>query len=128
MNFLPMKNYVENEINNKINNENPHKIILEILIDLKKNLKILSSCFENKESVSEAKSKSFSKSLTAIYILQSSLDFEKGGEIAVNLNQLYESCRINIIKSFTQKNPDLIKKIIKIVDEILSAWNSINKS
>ena len=43
--------------------------------------------------ISSIKSKSFSKSLTAIYILQSSLDFENGGEIANNLYSIYQFCK-----------------------------------
>ena len=122
---LSINNYQKDDINNKLNNENPHTIIEEVLVELKKNLNILISCFQNKDSISEAKSKSYSKSLTAIYILQSSLDFDKGGEIARNLNELYDYCRTNIIKSFTNKNIDLLNKVLDIVQEILEGWSSI---
>ena len=126
MNYsLSINNYQKDYINNKLNNENPHTIIEEVLVELKKNLNILISCFQNKDSISEAKSKSYSKSLTAIYILQSSLDFDKGGEIARNLNELYDYCRTNIIKSFTNKNIDLLNKVLDIVQEILEGWSSI---
>ena len=37
-----------------------------------------------------------SKSITSIYSLQVSLDFEKGGDISTNLFQLYEFCRKQI--------------------------------
>lgn len=126
MNYsLSINNYQKDDISNKLNNENPHTIIEEVLLELKKNLNILISCFQNKDSISEAKSKSYSKSLTAIYILQSSLDFDKGGEIARSLNDLYDFCRTNIIKSFTNKNIDLLNKVLDIVQEILDGWSSI---
>ena len=38
-----------------------------------------------------------SRSLTIIYALQSSLDFEQGGEIAENLFRLYEYAREQIL-------------------------------
>ncbi len=50
------------------------------------------------------KSKNLSKSLSIIYGLQTSLDFDKALEIANNLFQLYEYCRHEIIK-------DLVKKL-----------------
>ena len=126
MNYsLSINNYQKDDISNKLNDENPHTIIEEVLLELKKNLNILISCFQNKDSISEAKSKSYSKSLTAIYILQSSLDFDKGGEIARSLNDLYDFCRTNIIKSFTNKNIDLLNKVLEIVQEILDGWSSI---
>ena len=59
-------------------------MLLNILIELKNNISTLAYCLEHDGTVSEVKSKSFSKSLTAIYILQSSLDFKLGGEIAEN--------------------------------------------
>ena len=45
----------------------------------------------------DTKSKHFARSLTIIYGLQSSLDFEKGGPIAENLFQLYEFARQKMI-------------------------------
>ena len=45
----------------------------------------------------DTKSKHFARSLTIIYGLQSSLDFEKGGPIAENLFQLYELARQKMI-------------------------------
>ena len=63
---------------------------------------------ENNDTISRVKSDSFSKSLTAIYILQSSLDFNQGGEIAENLNKIYEFCRTTIIKSFSKSYKNII--------------------
>ena len=126
MNFsFPIQNYLDNDIATKVQNDNPHKIIEEILSDLKKNLTLLAHCLEHEDSVSKAKSDSFSKSLTAIYILQSSLDFKQGGEIAENLNKIYEFCRTTIIKSFSKKDFEAIKKLEPLINEILEGWKDI---
>ena len=126
MNFsFQMQNYLDNDIASKVENDNPHKIIEEILKDLKNNLSLLAHCLENNDTISRAKSDSFSKSLTAIYILQSSLDFQQGGEIAENLNKIYEFCRTTIIKSFSKKDFEAIKKLEPLIDEILEGWKEI---
>ena len=126
MNYsLPAKNYIENEINSKNLSDNPHKIIFDVLNELKHNLILLSYCLENKNSKDNVKSKSFSKSLKAIYILQSSLNMKAGGEIAENLFKLYDFCRTTIIKSFTRQEHEEIKKLIPIISEILDGWDSI---
>ena len=126
MNYsLPAKNYIQNEINSKTLNDNPHKIIFDVLNELKHNLILLSYCLENKNSKDNVKSKSFSKSLKAIYILQSSLNMKAGGEIAENLFNLYDYSRTTIIKSFTKQDHEEIKKLIPIVSEILDGWDSI---
>ena len=70
-------------------------------------------------------SKNVTRSLTTIYSLQTSLDFEKGGKIATGLFQLYEYCRIQIISGFTKSINDGIKKAKKAFDQILSAWNNM---
>ncbi len=126
MNYsLPLQNYADNDIQTKSLNENPHTIIYDILIELKNNISLLACCLENKNSVDEAKSKSFSRSLKAIYILQSSLDMDAGGKIAQNLYELYEYCRITIIKSFTKQDHEKIKSLEPIISEILDGWSEI---
>ena len=126
MNFsFQMQNYLDNDIASKVENDNPHKIIEEILKNLKNNLSLLAHCLENNDTISRVKSDSFSKSLTAIYILQSSLDFNQGGEIAENLNKIYEFCRTTIIKSFSKKDFEAIKKLEPLISEILEGWKDI---
>ena len=122
-----MKHYVDNDIASRTLNANSHKIIEEILIELKKNMETLAYSIDNEPIISSIKSKSFSKSLTAIYILQSSLDFENGGEIANNLYSIYQFCKNGIMKGFTQKNSKLIYEAIPPIDEILDGWKQIRK-
>jgi flagellar protein FliS len=43
------------------------------------------------------------KALSALYLLQSSLDFERGGEIAPSLFQVYEFCRLQIVSAFRKE-------------------------
>ena len=71
------------------------------------------------------KSKNLSKSLSIIYGLQTSLDFDKALEIANNLFQLYEYCRHEIIKGFSQKTEDGIIKAIDIINQIMEGWQEI---
>ena len=122
-----MKQYMDNEIASRGSTENPHKIIEEVLIELKKNMETLAYSIDNEPIISSIKSNSFSKSLTAIYILQSSLDFENGGEIANNLYNLYQFCKNGVMKGFTQKNSKLIYDAIPPIEEILDGWKQIRK-
>ena len=66
--------------------------------------------------------KNLSKSLSIIYGLQTSLDFDKALEIANNLFQLYEYCRHEIIRGFSQKIEDGIVKAIDVIKQILEGW------
>ena len=126
MNFnASMKNYINDDIAAKTSSLSPHKIIEEVLKDLKKNMETLAYSLDHEPVISSIKSNSFSKSLTAIYILQSSLNFEEGEEIAENLYNIYEFCKDSIMKGFTKKDSKLVYDAIPPVEEILSGWRQI---
>ena len=120
-----MKQYINDEISAKTSSLNPHKIIEEVLVDLKKNMETLAYSLDHEPVVSSIKSNSFSKSLTAIYILQSSLNFNEGKEIAENLYNIYEFCKDGIMKGFTKRDSKLVYDAIPPIDEILDGWKQI---
>ena len=122
-----MKHYVNNDIVAKTSSDNPHKIIEEILKDLVKNMQTRAYSLDHEPVISSIKSNSFSKSLTAIYILQSSLDFEVGGQIAENLFQIYEFSKESIMKGFTKRDSKIVYDAIPPIDEILDGWKQIKK-
>jgi flagellar protein FliS len=117
--------------------KNPHEIVKLILQELSRTMLILSEDIEKKKQLNlknqssdllllqKSISKNVTRSLTTIYSLQTSLDFDKGGKIATGLFQLYEYCRIQIISGFTKSINDGIIKAKKALDQILSAWNNM---
>ena len=78
-----------------------------------------------KEKYARHKSRNLSKALSIIYGLQTSLDFDKALEIANNLFQLYEYCRHEIIKGFSQKIEDGIIRAVDIIKQIMEGWEEI---
>jgi flagellar protein FliS len=79
----------------------------------------------SKKEQAEKKSKNVSKCLSIIYGLQTCLDFDKAHEIASNLFQLYEFCRQQIIKGFSQKKEIGIVKAIEIIQQIMQGWEEM---
>jgi len=120
-----IKQYLNDEINAKTTSLDPHKIIEEVLKDLKKNMETLAYSIDHEPVISSIKSTSFSKSLTAIYILQSSLNFDEGSEIAENLYRIYDFAKDGIMKGFTKRDSKLIYDAIPPIDEILDGWKQI---
>ena len=78
-----------------------------------------------KDKKTQNKSKNLSKALSIIYGLQTSLDFDKALEISNNLFQLYEYCRQEIIKGFSQKIEYGVVKAIDIIKQIMEGWEEI---
>ena len=120
-----IKQYLRDDITAKTTSLNSHKIIEEVLKDLKKNMETLAYSIDNEPVISSIKSQSFSKSLTAIYILQSSLNFDEGREIAENLYRIYEFCKDGVMKGFTKKDSKFVNDAIPPIDEILDGWKQI---
>ena len=98
------------------------KIVLDIQDERKRKQDQFSIDKSLEEKNARHKAKNLSKSLSIIYSLQTSLDFDKAMEIANNLFQLYEYCRHEIIKGFSQKIEDGIVKAIDVIKQILEGW------
>jgi flagellar protein FliS len=102
--------------------EDAHGAITVCLETLLHNLNVL---LEKPTIGSEIFNKVSSKCLTAIYILQSSLDFEKGASIAENLFKLYEYVKYQII-AISKKDVDAnLENAVMIIAEISETWKSI---
>ena len=100
------------------------KIVLDIQDERKrKQDQFIDHIFEEKNA--RNKSKNLSKSLSIIFGLQTSLDFDKALEISNSLFQLYEFCRQQIIKGFTLKTDDGILKAIEVLIQIMEGWEEI---
>tara|TARA_S200000501_G_C20228572_1_gene484759 strand:+ start:113 stop:526 length:414 start_codon:yes stop_codon:yes gene_type:complete len=102
--------------------KNGNQIISGILKELERSMIIVANSIEKtkdwkpEEKDLNLKNKHFTKSLTAIYALQTSLNFNDDSSIATKLFQLYEYCRQQLIKGYSKK----------VVVGIMKAANAIN--
>lgn len=101
--------------------EDPHAVIAVTLAELVRALDVLAAALDAGRPLP---SEPCTRALTAIYILQSSLDFEKGGDIAMSLFELYEYARLQVLKAGRGEGHDLDAARVAIAD-ILSAWRAI---
>ena len=128
MNFhAMMKEYKTIDVQSKLEKDDPHEFVKIVLNELLTNMKTLSLALREGPKVSSVKSRAFSQSLASIMVLQSSLDFENGQPIAGNLNDLYNYCRTEIIKSYRELSTEGIDSAILIITDIFEAWVEIGK-
>ena len=121
--------------------KSPHEIVRFLMENLLKSMENIQNSDKNidekedalnifsemdKKELASFRSKNASKALTIIYSLQVSLDFDKTPEIAKNLFQLYEFCRIQIINSLLNKTKSGLIKAIEALKEILDGWLNID--
>ena len=117
--------YQKTDISSSQNND-PVEIVKTMVNELRKSMKIV-TLHTNDKNNRISRNKHFSKALVIIYTLQTSLDFERGGEIATQLFQVYEYCRQQLIKGFRSQVVDGINKAIDALKEIFFENTYIQK-
>jgi flagellar protein FliS len=101
--------------------ESPHGIILVTLRELERSLRALAAAEPDRTYPALHLNRAF----TAIYILQSSLDFDRGGEIAQNLFRVYEFARLRVDEAFRKQPAPQLSEAAGHVASLLSAWSAI---
>jgi flagellar protein FliS len=75
----------------------------------------------------EQKGQHISWAISIINGLQASLDIPKGGEIAANLNDLYEYCTHTLIQANANNDLNKLDSVLKVMNEIREGWNGIRE-
>jgi flagellar protein FliS len=78
------------------------------------------------EATLHKRNEAYARSISILHALQSSLDFDNGGEIADNLFLLYEFARLQLLESFRTGEKDRIEFAISSLQEIAEAWGRID--
>ena len=107
----------------EIDDASPHKLIELTFKDLKKNLLIIRRKLDENKSIGGLES---AKAIAAFEILRSSLNFENGGEIAKNLEQIY-NYSLNQLQLVIKNNKEYeLDSVISIISSLVDAWSSIS--
>lgn len=101
--------------------ESPHGIITVTLRELERSLRALAAAEPDRTYPALHLNRAF----TAIYILQSSLDFDKGGDIALNLFRVYEFARLRVDEAFRKLPSPQLHEAAEHVASLLGAWSAI---
>ena len=117
--------YSNSEKKAVIEAEDSHAMVLLLFDELIKTARIFSKNINADTGDLKLRSETMSKALTIIYALQSSLDFERGGEIAENLYRLYEYTREQILIDNKSGEATGILVAISSLEDIREAWVEI---
>ena len=107
----------------EIEDATPHRLIELTFKDLKKNLLIIRRKIDEKQPIGGLEA---AKSVAAIEILKSSLNFEQGGEIARNLLQIYDYS-LNQLNLIIKEDKECeLDTVITIISSLVDAWSSMS--
>jgi len=65
------------------------------------------------------------RALTLLHALESSLDFEKGGDVAISLAIIYREVRRRLLAAVPENDSDKALAAHAIIADIASAWGQI---
>ena len=109
----------------EVEDASPHKLIELTFKDLNKNLQIIRQKLNNNVKIGGLES---AKAVAAIEILKSSLNFESGGEIAKNLEQIYNYSLSQLHLIIKDDKEYELDTVISIISSLVDAWSSISEN
>jgi flagellar secretion chaperone FliS len=71
-----------------------------------------------------AKAEHSARALDIINYLQSILDFERGGNVAVTLDNLYRSIQVLVLRASAELDADLMRKAAELLAPVRDAWET----
>ena len=86
--------------------------------------KAIEEGLDNSDNIKK-KAENIGKATEIIAYLQGSLNLEKGGEIAQNLNEIYDILISELIKANIENNLEIITKSIGVLENLKKAWEDI---
>ncbi|BBF69035.1 MULTISPECIES: flagellar export chaperone FliS [Sphingomonas] len=67
------------------------------------------------------------RAMSILFALESSLDFDKGGDISVGLAQIYREARRLLLVGAKERSAEPVDQAHAIIAEIAEAWNQIGR-
>ena len=122
-NIRALKQYNKINLQTSIENASPHRLI-QMLMDGALARLAQAKGHMKANSIAQ-KGEDISMAISIIGGLRDSLDHKKGGEIANNLESLYEYMSHRLMESNLKNDTSMIDEVYGLLMEIKSAWDEI---
>ncbi|GAB4369176.1 MAG: hypothetical protein Kow0062_02930 [Acidobacteriota bacterium] len=63
------------------------------------------------------------RGLDIVGALQATLDLDKGGEVAANLDRLYDWMRREVLTAHLHRDADAVRRVVELVTPLRDAWS-----
>jgi flagellar protein FliS len=115
--------YGRGAIESEINYASPHRIVQMLMEGALTRLATAKGCIARNE-IAE-KGQQISWCISIIEGLKSSLDKEQGGDIAANLDALYDYMNRRLLEANVNNNVAILDEVTKLMEEIKAGWDGI---
>lgn len=119
----PKAAYLSTRATSSVHDASPHKLISLLFDACLEKLAVSRGAIERGEV--KAKAENIKKALEIIVQLQTSLDFDKGGEVAIKLDDLYSFCTNRLALANALSDADKVEEVMTVISEIRLGWAEI---
>ncbi|SRR5690606_28613020 len=109
----------------RIEGASPHRLVQIMFDELLKALDALTVAVRRRDLSQRAQRQS--RALAILNGLETSLDFDKGGEIATSLASIYRQARRALLDACRTDDAALVERTRQQLGEIASAWTAIGE-
>jgi len=103
----------------------PHRLILMLIDGALERLASARGCIQRNDLIEKARL--LNRAVSIIGELRSSLDMQRGGQIAANLSELYDYMCRRILKASSENRVEGLDEVATLLHEIRAAWVGIGK-
>lgn len=115
--------YQQFGVSTEIEGANPHRLIQMLIDGALAKIRVAGRCLDGGDIV--GKCENIDWAMAIIGGLRGSLNTEEGGEIAANLDSLYEYMGRQLALANVRNDRELLEEVISLLGEIKSGWDGI---
>lgn len=119
----PKAVYLQTRATSSIHGASRHKLIALLFDACQENLAVAKGAMERKDV--KQKAVAIKKAMDIVVRLQGSLDLEKGGDVAINLDDLYTFCINRLALANAVNDVTMIDEVFRIISELNLGWSQI---
>jgi len=101
----------------------PHELVKLLFAGLTDRIAMARAALEKGDRV--ARAIAVTKAQKILFGLRDSLDFEAGGELALNLDSLYEYCIRRLVNAHAREDDEIFAEVMDLMVSIREAWKEI---
>lgn len=101
----------------------PHGLVVMLLDGAIERITTARGCMQRGET--NEKSRLLHRAVSIVGELRGSLDMSAGGQIAINLSELYDYMCRRLLKATSENRTEILDEVSKLLHEIRGAWVAI---
>ena len=119
----PKTAYLTTRATSSVHDASPHKLIALLFDAALENLAIVKGSMQRKEI--KQKVDGIRKVIEIVNELQASLDLDKGGQVASNLDDLYTFCTNRLALANATNDVEKVDEVYRVIAELQQGWSEI---